>query len=95
MSYLSKYGYSEEEIKELEKNISAALKDTLVKSSSLVCENLDYLKSLGVTNIKEIFSNYYEMFLMDTTSFMNVFNKYETDDLISKLEKNVAIIEYL
>jgi len=95
MNYLSKYSFNEEEIKELEKNISPALQDVLVKSSSLVCENLDYLKSLGVTNIKEIFNNYYDMFLMDAPSFIDVFSKYETDDLIKKLEKNVTIIEYL
>ena len=32
---------------------------------------------------------------MDPTKFYEVFNKYDQDDLIDKLEKNVGIIEYL
>ena len=44
---------------------------------------------------KEIFTNYYELFLLDHSNFVNIFNKYDREDLIEKLAKNVAIIEYL
>ena len=35
------------------------------------------------------------MFLMDNSNFIEVFAKYDRDDLIEKLEKNMAIIEFL
>ena len=46
-------------------------------------------------NYKEIFNSYYGMFLMDNSSFTEIFNKYDQNDLIDKLRKNVAIVEYL
>ena len=43
----------------------------------LVSANLDYLKDLGVENYKEIFNSYYGMFLMDNSSFTEIFkHKY-------------------
>jgi hypothetical protein len=35
------------------------------------------------------------MFLLDEKSFDEIFNKYDKEDLIIKLEKNIAIMEYL
>ena len=32
---------------------------------------------------------------MDNSAFIEVFNKYDQDDLIDKLKKNIAIVEYL
>ena len=32
---------------------------------------------------------------MDNSSFTEIFNKYDQNDLIDKLRKNVAIVEYL
>jgi len=95
MNYLDKYSYTNKEIKDIERNIPDTFLKKLEESSSLVCQNLDYLNTLGVTNLKEVFRNYYDMFLMDNASFVDIFNKYETEDLVQKLEKNVAIIEYL
>ena len=50
---------------------------------------------LGVKNIHDIFFHYYELFLMDYSNFTSIFNKYDREDLIEKLAKNIAIIEYL
>ena len=35
------------------------------------------------------------MFLLDSKTFDEIFSKYDRDDLVAKLEKNVAIMEYL
>ena len=35
------------------------------------------------------------MFLMDNSNFVEIFNKYDQKDLVSKLAKNVQIMEYL
>jgi hypothetical protein len=76
-------------------NINNELKDDLENNSALVKLNLDYLNSLGINNIKEIFKRYYPMFLMDNSNFMNVFNKYDKKDLLDKISKNMTIIEHL
>ena len=35
------------------------------------------------------------MFLMDPKLFSEIFNKYDKEDLIEKLNKNLTIIEHL
>ena len=50
---------------------------------------------MGVRNYKEIFIKFYDMFLMDNSNFMNVFNKYDREDLVEKLDRNADIVEFL
>ena len=75
--------------------ISDELRSDLEKNSDLVKANINYLKDLGIEKYQEIFRNYYPMFLMDSSNFQEIFNKYEISDLIDKINKNLAIIEHL
>ena len=95
MRYLENYGFKETEIKWLEENVCQTLKKALTEEQKLVSTNIGYLKNLGVLNYKEIFNNYYSMFLMDNSAFTEIFNKYDQADLVDKLQKNIAIVEYL
>ena len=76
-------------------NSPKKLLDAIKEHKKLVGTNIDYLKELGVRNYKEIFINFYDMFLMDNSNFIEVFAKYDREDLIDKLEKNISIVEYL
>ena len=84
--------FMNDEIKSL---IPEELKKDLEINQDLVQENIKYLKDLGLNNYQEIFKVYYPMFLMDTSNFRDVFNKYDKNDLIDKINKNMAIIEHL
>ena len=87
--------YDSEEVKEYKDSISDVMLDTLEKNRKLVKANISYLQELGVQNVKEIFHQYYEMFLMDYSNFESIFNPYDREDLVEKLAKNVEIMEYL
>ena len=50
---------------------------------------------MGVTNLIDIFIHYHDMFLMDNSNFVEIFNKYDQKDLVDKLAQNVQIMEYL
>ena len=95
MQYLKNYGFSDIEIDWLNDKVTPAIKKELDLEEKLVGTNLDYLKDLGVENYKEIFNEYYGMFLMDNSAFTETFNKYDQSDLIDKLRKNITIVEYL
>ena len=95
MKFLEKYGFSKDEISNFVDTTSTVVVDALENTQKLVKSNADYLNNLGVRNFKEIFQNYYELFLLDHSNFVEIFNKYDRDDLVEKLAKNVAIIEYL
>lgn len=95
MKFLEKYDFNKEEIADFLNNSPKKLIDAIKENKKLVSENIDYLKDLGVTNYQQIFLEYYDMFLMDHSNFVDIFSKYEPDDLIEKLNKNIRIVEYL
>lgn len=94
MKYLSDLGISENTLNKLN-TLPFLEKESFEKHSSLVTKNINYLKELGIDNLDLVFSNYYDLFLLDSSKFESIFNKYEASDLADKISKNVEIIEFL
>lgn len=95
IAYLEDLGFSEENIHEFVRDVPAAAIDELSESSAIVKTNISYLKKLGINNYQEAFLRFYNMFLIEPAAFDDIFSKYDSDDLIEKLEKNIAIMEHL
>lgn len=95
MKYLLDLGFNEETVNILNKNIPALAIEILDKKEELVTTNIKYLIDLGVSNYVDAFVKFYNMFLMENKDFDEIFSKYDREDLVAKLEKNVAIMEYL
>lgn len=95
MKFLEKYNFNKEDIEKIVSNSPKKLVDSIKEHKKLVGTNIEFLQELGVKNYKEIFIQFYDMFLMDNSNFVEVFNKYDREDLIEKLEKNINIVEYL
>lgn len=95
MDYLKNIGFTSEEISSLMEVAPTKVINLLQENYKLVTENINYLKNLGVTNYKKIFMKYYDMFLMDNSNFVEIFNKYDTADLVDKLEKSIEIFDFL
>ena len=95
LDFLENQGFSNIDIKDALNNMSNVMVKALSENKKLVTLNLEYLIKLGVSNYREIFKQYYELFLLDYSNFDGIFNKYDQEDLVDKLEKNIAIIEYL
>ena len=95
MMYLKELGFEEEDIKIINENFPEKAIQTLKIEQDKVTKNINYLRDLGVKNYCEAFIKFYNMFLLDNNSFDEIFSKYDREDLVAKLEKNVAIMEYL
>jgi hypothetical protein len=95
MKFLLDYDFTEEEIANFSENVPPVLLECILNSYKLVSTNIDFLKKLGVHNYKEIFTKFYDMFLMDYSNFASIFNKYDHDDLVLKIEQNADIVEFL
>lgn len=95
MKFLENYDFTKEEINSFTKNVPLKVVDLLKEQKKQVKSNLDYLKELGIVNYKEVFKNFYEMFLIEDSNFREIFEKYDRDDLIDKIAKNINIVEYL
>lgn len=95
MKFLEKFGFEKKDIENLKESSSSTIIKEIEAHKKLVSKNLEYLNKVGVTNLTEIFINYHDMFLMDNSNFVEIFNKYEPESLIEKLAKDVRIMEYL
>ncbi len=95
MMYLKELGFEDEIINVMCANIPVEAVEQLEENKSVVTDNIKYLIDLGVTNYVDAFIKFYNMFLMDVNTFEDIFSKYDREDLVAKLEKNVAIMEYL
>ena len=95
MSYLEKIGFTSEDIIEIKKTTTEVIFNLLNEQKKVVAANINYLKNLGVTNYREIFKKYPDLFLIDNSNFVEIFEKYDRDDLISKLNHNVDIFVFL
>lgn len=95
MSYLSELGFEDSVIKLLKDTLPVSTIEILEKEKKIVVANISYLIDLGINNYQDAFVKFYNMFLLDEKSFDEIFNKYDKEDLIIKLEKNIAIMEYL
>lgn len=95
MTYLKELGFNEDTINILKESLPRTTISTLEKEKETISSNINFLKSLNVTNYEDAFVKFYNMFLLDTKTFEDIFSKYDTEDLVIKLEKNIAIMEYL
>lgn len=95
MDFLKEYGFLDDDINEVVDNTPKKIIDLLNKNVELVKTNLKYIKDLGITTYKEIFINYPDMFVMDASNFEDMFAKYNTEELIEKLNANFKMVEYL
>ena len=95
MKFLERFGFKKEDIEAVKENSTSALVKELEAHKKLVSKNLEYLNDMGVTNLIDIFIHYHDMFLMDNSNFVEIFNKYDQKDLVDKLAQNVQIMEYL
>jgi len=95
MGFLKELNFSNEEILQAENNVPDLVINEINASKDLVIYNINFLKDLGVEHFKEVFIKFCSMFLMDASKFANIFNKYDKEDLITKIKNNVAIVEFL
>lgn len=93
--YLFDFDLTNDEITIMESKISRDVWEMIVSFPQIVIDNYNYLKNLGIGNIKEVFMGHPQMFVMNPDKFKAIFAKYDQNDLIRCLEKNAAVIEKL
>lgn len=95
MNYLEKIGFTSDDINLVKETTTKVIFNLLIEQKKVVNANITYLKKLGVKNYKEIFIKFSDFFLMDNSNFIEIFEKYDQDDLIEKLNNNIDIFVYL
>lgn len=95
MDYLEKIGFTSDDLNVIKKSTTSVIYNLLSEQKRVVNANITYLKKLGVDNYKEIFIKYPDLFLIDNSNFVEIFEKYDKEDLINKLKENIDVFVYL
>lgn len=95
MNYLLNIGFTEDEINYFETTVDKEVLEKLEINDLLVLKNLTVLTDLGITNYKEVFLKYPNIFLDNLNSFSKRFNQYDQKELVEKIAKNIDIITKL
>ena len=95
MMYLKDLGFEEHVINSLLEELPSGAVEKITEHQETITANINYLKELGISNYVDAYVRFYNMFLLEPSTFDEIFSKHDKDDLIVKLEKNVAIMEYL
>lgn len=95
MNYLIDLGFTQEEVNHLQNNVNEDIAQMIKTFPRVIAVNYQYLNNLGISNIKEVFTNHAKMFLINPDRFKAIFAKYDQDDLIRCIEKNAAVVEKL
>lgn len=95
MNYLEKIGFSSDDINVIKKTTTSVIFNLLSEQKKVVNANIMYLKKIGVTNYKDIFIKYPDLFLIDNSNFKEIIEKYDLNDLIIKLKSNIDVFAYL
>lgn len=91
MSFFEELGFTKEQIDRINTINHPLIIDKISNNSRLLKKNITFLKELGVTNYKELFVEYAEVFLQDSSVFKETLLMYDREDLIEKLKRNMSI----
>ena len=95
MEYILNFNLTEEDLTNLKNKLSEEDIKKFELFSRIVKENFGYLNNMNISNMKEVFINHYNMFLMNPDRFKAIFIKYDQADLVRCIEKNHNVIEKL
>lgn len=94
-NYLKDLNLTDDQIDEIVNNNLKIILEKLKTKQKLITININFLEDLGITNTKDIFVKYTELFLLEPSIFKNKFLQYNKDDLINRLSKNIDIVTLL
>ena len=93
MNYLMDFGLSTIDIDTIASSVTDDIYSDLTFMKNIVSDNIAYMRDFGVTNYSQVVVKYPEVFLRDTEKFKHVFAKFDKEDLIQKVAKNVAVFK--
>lgn len=90
IDYLKDYGISNEDIAEIKGRFDEKNIYNLGIMKNNVCEILDYLKEIGVTNFKNVILYRLDLCFMDLTYLKKQISKYDTKLIVYIMNNDVC-----
>lgn len=97
MEFLKSVGFLENDIEEINDNISGNVLENLKLNQENVLEIISYLKTIGILNstIKEIFIYQVGLFFKTRDEIKKSFDEYELSSIVNSINYDVNNIELI
>ena len=95
MNFLKELGVLEDTIYRIEMANDRALVFNFICSKDIVCENIEYFKSIGIEVIELLLIYRLEFFLIDPEKMRKAFESYETKTLVQLINEDINAINLL
>ena len=92
MKYLKKYGLSLNDIKKIEESLDDMDLNLLYVNEDKVISILDYLVSIGFTNIKELLMYKYNLFYIKLDVIIDRISK-DKENIIKEINEDVSYLD--
>ena len=92
MNYLKKYSLSNEDIKDIENNLDDMYINLLYVNEDKVIDIIDYLVSIGFTNIKDLLMYKTNLFYIKLDVIKARIDK-DKDNIINEINKDVNYLD--
>ena len=95
MKYLEQYGLSEKEIDKIYEGLTYEEWLAISTYRTRIEGILEYFKSIGIDNIKNIFSEAPHIFLYSENEVKKLFNECNDSEIVSKINDDAMNIDLL
>lgn len=95
MRYLKNYGLSDDDIKEVYNSLDDYDWSEVTFHRFRVMDLLDYFKSVGITNFKDMLLYKPDIFYLSASEMEKIINKCDVKNIIEKLNEDVINFELI
>ena len=95
MKYLKEYNLSDEDLQEIYDNLSDEEWYNITTFESRVCDLLNYFKSIGITNFKDILLNRPIVFYKNAKEMRKYIENSNIPDLIDRINEDAINFELI
>lgn len=95
MKYLKEYNLSDEDLQEIYDSLSDENWYNITTYESRVCGLLDYFKSIGITNFKDIFLTKPHVFYKNAKEMRKYIEDANIPDLIDRINEDAINFELI
>ena len=90
MDYLKNYGFTKEDIKDIYNNLDEEDVHELIIHEDRIINILNYLKSIGITNLKEIIRCRTELFYINSSIVKKAFSNVDLEKTVKLINEDIS-----
>lgn len=94
IDFLNKY-LDNTSINEINTKLDSSILYNLNCNMKNILEIINYLRSIGIINIKDLIIYKTDIFLDNKDNIVNLFSKFNINDIVNKINNNYEVIDEL